>query len=340
VNVHGEITSTIPGMSTRRNDRSPKPATILDVAAAAGVSRQTVTRAMNDMPEVNAVTKQRVLAAAATLHYRPNRAAQRLVRGREVTVGFVVSDLRNPYYSDLASQLTRRAFERDWGLLVADVGGRSAAERIAAITGRVDAVVGHLDIEHRDLLTSQVPRILLTDDSAVEGARVLFKYTAATEEAVTHLLANGRQRIAMIDSETGPSPRGAVLRRALSARGLQVAAEAIAESERDCGDNAVCKLLECSPRPDAVLCFNDVIAISAMKRLMHKGTRVPTDIAVIGIDGLAIGSLVTPELTTLAVDMGRLAADSLDLVDAVMHHQPEDSLQRTISHTLLLRESA
>jgi LacI family transcriptional regulator len=326
-------------MVMRGIGRSRKPVTIHDVAAAAGVSRQTVTRAMNDMPDVSAATKQRVLAAATALHYRPNRAAQRLVRGREVTVGFLVSDLRNPYYAELASQLTRRASARDWGVLVADVGGTGVADRIEAMTGRVDAVVGHLDLAHRGLVTSRVPTVLLADDTAGDGARVLFTYDAAIDDAVAHLLADGRRRIAMLDRAAGPSLRGAILRRWLSARGLQLAAEVFAGSERDCGESAVRQVLECSPKPDAVLCFNDVIAISTMKRLMREGAQVPTDIAVIGIDGLDIGTLVTPELTTLAVDMGELAAHSLNLVDALLHGEPGASLQRTVSHTLVLRES-
>jgi LacI family transcriptional regulator len=104
---HGMRGGSDTGASVR-----PRAATINDVARAAGVSRQTVTRALNDMADVSAATRERVITAAQALNYRPNRAAQGLVRGREVAVGLVVSDLRNPYYPELASELTRKAASR------------------------------------------------------------------------------------------------------------------------------------------------------------------------------------------------------------------------------------
>ncbi|MHA7987580.1 LacI family DNA-binding transcriptional regulator [Rathayibacter sp. CAU 1779] len=330
----GPADSTAPAMGSAR------PATINDVAAAAGVSRQTVTRALNDLPDVSPATKQRVQDAAAALHYRPNRAAQRLVRGRDVTVGFIVGDLRNPYYPELAAELTRRAAERDWGVVVSDIGGQGGAERIESVLSRVDAVIGHLGPAGRGLVSPRIPRVFLTDDPVDGVASVRFDYEDAVRDAVEHLIARGRRHIAMIDGGTRPSLRARLLQAALERHGLPSATMIPAPDTHRGGVAAVARLLEAAPGVDAVLCFNDVIAVGALKGFARAGIRIPDDVAVIGIDGLDIGTLVTPELTTLAIDMGTVARDALDLADALFRGKTGSDLRRTVPHALVVRESA
>lgn len=327
-------------MATVGRNGSAKPATINDVAAAAGVSRQTVTRAMNDLPDVSVATKQRVQDAAAALRYRPNRAAQRLVRGGDVTIGFVVGDLRNPYYPELAAELTHRAAEQDWGVVMTDVSGRRGTERVESIVARVDAVVGHLGRRHREQITSRVPTVLLADDDAAGVASVRFDYAKAMGDAVSHLVSGGRRHIAMIDAEHGPSLRAELLGRALEEHGLRASAVVLAADTHPGGVEAVRNLLETAPETDAVLCFNDVLAVGALKGFALAGIRVPDEISVIGVDGLDIGTLVTPELTTLAVDMRAVARHAIDLVGALLRGESADDLRRSVAHTLLLRESA
>ena len=316
-----------------------KAPTINDVAAAAGVSRQTVTRALNDMADVSPATKQRVMAAAAALHYRPNRAAQRLVKGRDVTVGFVVGDLRNPYYPELASELSRRAAARDWGVIMVDLSGKDGDARVASVASRVDAVIGHVSNEHRAVIDMRTPTVLLADEPADDGAWVRLDYESGIREAVAHVLGTGRRRFGIIDSEFAPSRRMQVLKRVLDERGLAPAAEVFADDTHQGGIVAARELAASASRPDVVLCFNDVLAVGALKGFARAGIRVPQDIAVIGIDGLDIGTLVTPELTTLAVDMPEVAGRALELVDALLSGRGGD-LHRTVGHTLVLRESA
>ena len=326
-------------MATLGEDPAARPATILDVAAAAGVSRQTVTRAMNDLPDVSAATRQRVLDAARALNYRPNRAAQQLVRGREVTLGFVVGDLRNPYYPELASEITRRAAAQGWAVLVADVEGPGGAQRVESIAGRVDVVVGHLAPEHQRLVTARAPAVLISDDEVEGVASVRLRYDDAIEAAAAHLAAAGRRRVALLDhAGPGVSGRGRLLRAALERHGLDFAGAAAPRDDDVSG--AVQRLLAARQRPDALLCFNDLRAIGALKHLAAAGIAVPGELAVIGIDGLSLGALVTPELTTLKVDTAELAAQALDLAAALLRGEPAAGLRRTVSHTLLLRASA
>src|SRR5699024_1704759 len=94
--------------------------TITDVAAAAGVSRQTVTRAMNDMAEIAPATRTRVLQVARELRYRPSRVGREMVRGQRRTIGLMVHSLVNPYFPELASATVGAAARRGWNVVLAD----------------------------------------------------------------------------------------------------------------------------------------------------------------------------------------------------------------------------
>ncbi len=326
------------------SDAAARPATILDVAAAAGVSRQTVTRAMNDLPGVNAATRERVLGAARTLNYRPNRAAQGLVRGREIAVGLVVDDLRNPYYPELASEFSRAAAARGWGVLLSDLGDDPlvAAGHLASLALRVDVVVslmplGELRAELGGIPVVQVGGGHGKPPAGAEDVEVVIDDQAAVRAAIEHLVGAGRRRIGMIDSGSPASGRAQTYARVLEEHGLQPLVIA-AEHESAGGASAAEAILDADPRLDALFVFNDVLAIGALRGLRARGARVPDDVAVIGMDGLDVSALVTPALTTLAIDLGGLAAQAAELVAAMLRgERPEP---RTVTRTLLLRESA
>lgn len=328
--------------------RSTKAVTINDVAREAGVSRQTVTRALNNMPEVSAATRERVIAAAGTLNYRPNRAAQGLVRGRETTVGLVVSDLRNPYYPELASELTRKAGLRGWSVVLCDLGDDpdDAHHRLEAVAQRVDAMVGHLlaATEWRGALVN-TPTVVLDGPSDSEKYAVIaIDYEPGIRAAIDHLMAAGHSRIAMVDAGCTPSIRRQIYRRVLREHGLHWSpdSELVAPDTHDGGVRAAARLREQDPEADAVLAFNDVLAVGMLKGFAHAQVDVPHNIAVVGIDGLDIGTLVTPELTSVAIDKAKLADTAIELVGTLLDGvaPPDERLRRSLTHTLVVRESA
>lgn len=337
---------------------SDRPATIIDVAQAAGVSRQTVTRALNDMADVSASTRDRVLAAARSLNYRPNRAAQGLVRGREIAIGFVVNDLRNPYYPELASELTRLAAERGWGVMLCDLGPNSntgsgsdraaALRRLETVVHRVDAIVGHVAGSTLADVLESLPTVIFDGEPAAPGqVAITIDYRPGIHAALDHLVATGRRRIAMIDalSSSGePSGRRMTYRNYLQANGLDwsPASEIAGNDTHDGGIATAQRLVEQHPELDSVLVFNDVMALGALKGFVRAGRRVPADVAVIGIDGLDIGTLVTPELTSVALDKTELALQAIQLVDELLRGADagRSLAHRTLTHTLVVRESA
>jgi DNA-binding LacI/PurR family transcriptional regulator len=312
-------------------------ATILDVAAAAGVSRQTVTRAMNGMPGISAATRDRVVAAAESLGYRPSRFGRGLVLGGERQLGLIVDDLRNPYSPELAAAVVRVAGARGWNVMLADVALAADADRMVASLGaQTDAVIGYLGARAADwiALLGGVPVVELDPSGPVTRGAVVLDPGLAAEELVAHLVEAGIARPTVLDPPGGPSRRATLLREAFARHGT-VAAIVRADAPTAEGGAAVtAALLGAEPRPDAILAFNDVMALGVLAACRRAGVDVPGGIRVAGVDGLPVGALVSPALTSLAVDFDAVATAALDLVAT------EPAGVRTVPHHLLLRESA
>lgn len=321
--------------------------TIIDVAREARVSRQTVSRALNGLPEISESTRDRVVQAARRLNYRPNRAAQGLVRGRDITIGLVVHDLRNPYYPELASVLSRLAAERGWGVVLCDLGPDDAAAgaRLADVLRRVDAVVGSVGSA---LATASLPVPVVALDVERVGPdepAIAIDYGPGITAALDHLVGRGRRRIAMVDSSSTPSRRRLLYRGHLQRHGLawDPTSEVVSTDTHLGGVEAAATLRRQCPDADAVLVFNDVIAVGVLKGLTRAGVAVPDELAVVGIDGLDIGTLVTPELTTLAIDRTELARHAIELVAAALGSPGEPVAgggRRVLVPTLVVRESS
>ena len=174
---------------------------IMDVAARAGVSRQTVTRAMNDMDGINQATKQRVLEAARELHYRPSRFGRGLVTQGTPTLGLVIVDLTNSFWAELASCVLDEASERGWTVLIAE-SSHDVRAAIAELLEHVDAVFGLIDLPEDELDSTFGPLPLVLFDAIPLESRhagIRLDFAAAMDDAVAHLRDRGRRHIAMLD---------------------------------------------------------------------------------------------------------------------------------------------
>jgi len=310
-----------PGLPAAPGPPPPRPATIKDVAAAAGVSRQTVTRAVNAMPGINAETRERVLAAARELGYRPSRFGRGLVKPPTPTLGLLVEDLTNPYYPELASAVLRLAAQAGWNVVLAE--RAAAAGSDDALTTRfgadVDAVVSFTGL-HVPARTDGLPELPLveiapgTRDSA--QGRVDLDLSGAIVDGVAHLLGRGVRRPVVLDL-AGGSPRANAFVAAFAQQGVAAARAALGTADLAGGQETAGRVLREVPGVDALVAFNDVTGFGVLRALRLAGVDVPGRVRVLGIDGLAIGSFVTPRLTTLALDMPAVARAALDVVLAL-----------------------
>ncbi|MER7970393.1 LacI family DNA-binding transcriptional regulator [Streptomyces sp. NPDC096080] len=333
-----------------RVDGARRRATIHDVAHLAGVSRQTVSRAVNDKGEIDPATKERVLDAARRLDYRPSRFARGLVRKGGVTTGLVVPDLMNPYFPEVAAGVLEAAEQRGWQVVVWDSRTDPGREREALdmLSHQADAVVGYFtdadEVLARHL--GGVPLVLLErGPRQTRFGAVGIDVAAGMERGVAHLVAAGHRAIGLLDGDAGaPGPRRVAFERAVRRHGLPVDESWIVlcpEHSVSGGGAGMARLLARRPEVTAVVGFNDLIAVGAVRAARGAGRRVPDDVAVLGFDGLSLGELVEPALSTLHIDkrrLGRLAVEQVARLRA--GEEPLSGADAWVVPELVVRASA
>ncbi|MEV6118663.1 LacI family DNA-binding transcriptional regulator [Streptomyces sp. NPDC052109] len=322
--------------------------TIHDVARAAGVSRQTVSRALNDKGEIDHSTKQRVLDAALALGYRPSRFARGLVRQDTISVGLVIPDLLNPFFTEVAAAALEAARAHGWHVVVYDTAdsGEEELGTLQVLTSQVDAVVGYFSRPEAEIeqLTRGLPVVLIDrGDDTERFSSIRIDGRDGVRAAISHLVESGHRRIGMLDhaARAEPSVRHAWFADAMTACGLGGGRVCRAEQSVEGGESALESLLAQHPDVTAVFTFNDIIAIGALRAARRLGREVPRDLAVIGFDGVRLGTLVEPQLSSVALDIRKLGALAVEQTARLLtRNSPLDPDQLVARADLRLRASA
>lgn len=337
---------------TQQKEQPPGPlpvrrATIVDVATAAGVSKQTVTRAMNDMPGIKVETRDRIRKIAQELDYVPSRFAKGLAQGAGTSLGLAVPGLSNPYFPSFVSSVVEQATKRGWQVVISDYGD-GAVDPVSAVTQlapQADAVIGWLGDEHgaSQKALGRRPLVLLDLADAGAAGEVTFDYLHAARLALDHLRGEGRQKIIYLDyvRHYGLSVRAQAFARYAGEVGLPLTFKNSKDSAAG-ARQAVRDMLDSGTRPDAIVTFNDVMAIGTIKALTEMGRSVPQDCAVIGMDGIPLGELLTPELSSLAVDFKETGAVAVQLAERLLSGKVLPGAPETkvvLKHKLCLRQS-
>lgn len=309
-------------------------ATLKDVAQRAGVSIKTVSNVVHDYEHVTDEVRERVRAALEDLNYQPNLPARYLRNGRVGVLAFAFPDLSNPYFSDIGNAIIAAASARSYTVLIDCTGGERANESLVLDGLRphlIDGVIlSPLALQPEDLQSrkAKTPLVLLGEhllDVGVPYDHIANSNVAAARLATKHLLALGRRRIAAIGNlgtiaimgGTGGLRRLCGYNEALAQAGLSVDPQLIVQVtsySRLAGADAMRQLLALAQPPDAVFCFNDLLALGAMRALYEGGYRIPEDVAVMGFDDIEEASFAMPSLSTVVPDkqrMGELAVSFL-----------------------------
>lgn len=326
----------------------PRRVTIHDVARAAGVSRQTVSRALNDKGEIDVSTKQRVLDAALALGYRPSRFARGLVRQDTITVGLVIPDLLNPFFTEVAAAALEAARARGWHVVVYDTADSAEEElgTLQVVASQVDAVVGYFSRPEDEIeqLTRGLPVVLIDRaDTTERFSSIRIDGRAGVRAAISHFVRAGHRHIGMLDhaARAEPSVRHAWFADAMTVCGLAEGPVCRADQSVEGGESALESLLAGHPEVTAVFTFNDVVAIGALRGARRIGRQVPRDLAVIGFDGVRLGGLVEPQLSSVALDSRRLGVLAVEQAARLLTGRGSlDADELTVRAELRLRESA
>ena len=297
-----------------------------DVAAAAGVSVKTVSNVVNGFPRVAEETRRRVQRAIDTLGYHPNVMARRLRTGRSGVLALAFPELPSPCFAELAVEVIAAARRHGCTVLMDDTAGDAGAElRIASGLGdpMIDGVIlSPLGLDQNELANRdrKIPLVLLGEaDFGLVCDHVHIDNVSAARDATTHLIDQGYRRIGAIGWQD-PSPRATAQQRLLGYTEALRAAELPVDQAlfppvrsyvRPDGAAAMRRLLKLPELPDAVFCFNDLLALGAMRAIHEAQLRVPQDIGLVGFDDVEEAEYSIPSLTTIAPDKTKIAEEAV-----------------------------
>lgn len=306
-------------------------ATIVDVARAAGVSTATVSRVLNNHPQVNPGLAATVRKVAKELGYRPSRVARSLRTRQSRVWALIISDIRNPFFTDMIRGVEDVAYAAGYSLILCNAEQDAAKETSyleLAIAENVSGVILTPSGPATDLAPLAefgIPVVLADRLLSTHAAdSVVVDNAAGARQAVSHLAGNGYRRIACV---TGPlrtttgSERYAGYCQALADAGLGLdeSLVRVADYLEAGGRSAMRGLLSLDEPPDAVFVANNLMTIGALHAIAEADLSIPADVAVIGFDDMSWTSLLRPPLTTVAqptydlgVETGRLLRSRLD----------------------------
>ncbi|MCM2575929.1 LacI family DNA-binding transcriptional regulator [Streptomyces meridianus] len=323
---------------------------IKDVASLAGVSVATVSRVLNQHPAVRAETRARVLTAVDRLAYRPNAVARSLRTHQTRTLGLVISDVLNPFFTELARSVEDEARALGYSVII----------------GNADEQPELQDHHVRTLLDRRIDGLLV---SPTDGGSPLMLGAARTgtpmvfvdrwipgvdvpvvradgrdaiRDLVAHLHALGHRRLAIINgpaATTTGSERVEAFRDALHAYGLSLPAEYVGQGDfqADSGRKATGRFLDLPRPPDVVFAADNLMALGAMDEMYARGLRVPEDVALAAFDDIPWFVHTDPPITAIAQPTGELGRTAVRALIDVVEGRTAASV--TLSARLVARRS-
>lgn len=331
-------------------------ATIKDVATKAGVSVATVSHVMNASRFVTEETKDRVLVAIAELGYRRDGIARSLRRNRTGTIGAVVSDITNPFFSDLVKGIenTIHGFADRLNVILCNSEEDETLERElldVLMEKRVDGLIiapAGGNLAYLEALGRDGPPMVFVDRAmpSVAADTVTVDNVSASRVAVRHLIDRGRVRITVLKATLHASSiedRVQGYRLTMAEAGLSVTPGWIVESASniDAAHEAGRRLLALSPRPDAVFTTNNFMTLGLMRALNEAGLSCPADIAILGFDDFQWAEAFRPRITAVAQSGYQQGAEAARLLAArITKTESGPPVHRVIGTQLIIRESS
>jgi LacI family transcriptional regulator, galactose operon repressor len=337
---------------------SPKRgrATITDVAAMAGVHPSTVSRVLNanNASTIAQATRERVLEVADRLGYRPSALARSLRLQQTLTLGMLVPDITNPFFSSIIKGAEDAARARGYNVILCnseDLPEREAscldALREHEVDGLLIASSLMADATIAGLREEDFPFLLLNraTGAGVDLAVVVDNHAAALE-VVAHLAGLGHRRVGHIagpQTTTTGVARLEGYRAGVQAHGLAddptLVVEAAAFSV-EAGDEALGIMLDGPARPTAIFAANDLIAIGMLKRLRRLGAEVPRDLSIVGFNDIPLAGLLQPALTTVRVPQLEMGAAGARLLIDRLEGRAIAQVRLTLPTELIVRASS
>lgn len=328
-----------------------KAATIRDVAERADVSVASVSRVLTGAGPVTETTRNKVMEAVEALQYVAHSGARSLSTSRTRTIGVILPDLYGEFFSELIRGMDVGARALGYHLIVSSShdDAEEASAAIRSMRGRVDGLIvlsPHLDAANlATSLAGRLPILLMNGGADAGHPSIVVDNHGGAVQAVEHLIATGRRRIAHISGPTGNLEARSRLAGYLEAMARAKLPTTVVEGAFTpaSGHRAAADLAAHADRPDAIFAGNDMMAVGAMMALQDAALRVPEDVALVGFDDVPIAELVRPGLTTLRLRIAETGRGALErlirLIDAA-GEAGADTACEVVRPELVIRRSS
>ena len=329
---------------------------ISDIADVVGVSKMTVSRALNNKPRVSAETRARVLKVAEELNYIPNNLATSFAMQETKMLGVIVTNNANPYYASMIRGIEDTASAKGYTVVLCNT-DEDADKEVRCLRllkeRRADGLILMPTQKSTDeilaLKKENIPFVLINRHfPEIKTDYVLSDNIRGSYLAVTHLIQLGHRRIAYIG---GPEEISTAKERligykhALRQKGIKFDAELLVTSELKPENMAglVSKLFMLEQRPTAIFVYNDFLAISVLTTLKARGLRIPDDIAIVGYDDIEVAPIL--ELTTISqprYELGKRATQVLleRIADKKAGESSDKAHEVVLQPKLVIRKSS
>jgi LacI family transcriptional regulator len=319
--------------------------TLRDVAAAAGVSIATVSKYVNGAQRFSPAVEATIKAVIAELGYRSNPLAQSMITGRTRSIGLSVLDIGNPHFTSIVKGANRVALAHRYTLLLVDTEENPGREQVLleALSGRVDGMIVFSRMAEQDMAWMTAlgkPLVFFGRLAQLALPSVSSDDHRGAFMAAQHLLALGHRRIAYLgfarsrrDEERRSGIRACLAGSGQSLTEFEGQSPSALEGERMCS-----AIMQGADRPDALICYNDLMALGFMKQAQTLGFRLPADLSVTGFDNIEFGRYTSPPLTTVDLQSEGMGVAAMEKLIALIDGRATDDFT-TVEPQLILRAS-
>jgi LacI family transcriptional regulator len=319
--------------------------TIRDVAAAAGVSTATVSKYVNGAQRFSPAVEDTIKRVIAELGYRSNPLAQSMITGRTKTVGLSILDITNPHFTSIVKGANRVAQTHGYTVLLVDTEENPERERpmLEALSRRVDGMIVFSRMQEKDvgwLAEMDRPLVFFGRLSELALPTVASDDHRGAYMLTRHLITQGHRRIAYLgfSKSRRDEERMGGIKECMAAQGMELtvfdsSSPSAIEGERMCSS-----IMLGAEHPDALICYNDLMALGFMKAAQTLGFRLPADISVAGFDNIQYGNYTSPALTTVDLQSERMGVAAMEKLLATIDGKPTDRFTK-IEPQLILRAS-
>lgn len=317
-----------------------------DIASICGVSRGTVDRALNNKGRINAETKEKILKTAKELGYRPDLLARSLVKGRSMSIGVVVFDIKNHYFAQLVNSIEIEAKKKGYFVNIT-IQENDPELEIRLINNLIDRRIDGLILcpankgsdFHKFLAGLPVPVIVIGNLISPDIPFIGIDERKAAKEATEMIASKGYERIVFVCPPLEYELRDNIYSHKQRLMGFKDAAKILKTIQYDVISNNnyindIDKLLYKNSNRTALFCSGDIFALNVLKHLKATGRRVPVDVGIMGFDNIDILEYVTPSLATIYNPVEEIGVKAVENLLGLIEGERLDKFQ-LLEHKLI-----